>query len=759
MSERCVVAVDGVVQGVGFRPYVHQLATSLNLRGLVRNDSDGVLVELEGERAAIGRFLQELRVAPPPLAAIDTISVLPGRPGSYSGFTIAASDLRHTPTALISPDMATCAACRAELFDPANRRFRYPFINCTNCGPRFTIVHAAPYDRARTSMAHFVMCAACRREYEDPRDRRFHAQPIACAECGPALGYRPARGPGEDQSGDRALLAATAALLAGLVVAIKGLGGYHLACDALNQQAVERLRARKHREAKPFAVMVEDLSAAQCLAQVGNAEAALLQSPAQPIVLLRKPATPSLAEAVAPGSDTIGVMLAYTPLHHLLLAEVARPLVMTSGNRSDEPIAFEDAEALSRLEGIADGFLFHDRPITTRCDDSVARVMSGAPALIRRSRGYAPRPIRLRDPFPVPVLALGGHLKNTFCLGRGHHAFLSHHVGDLDHPSAQLALRCGVEHYQRLFDTAPAVVAHDLHPDYHSTRLAARLGLPTIAVQHHHAHVAACLAEHDITGPVLGVVFDGSGYGTDGAVWGGEFLLVDGPRFDRLAHLDYVGLPGGDAAAREPWRMAASHLWSAFGDGCEGSPILARRKRDWAVLRRMLERGFHSPPTSSVGRLFDAVASLVGIADRVAFEAQAAIQLEAVADRGTTRSYPVDLRQDRDVLLLEARPLIRGVVDDISRGLPMAEIAGAFHNAVRDLVVAAVGRLAERTGVRRVALTGGVFQNALLLERTAAMLTEHGYDVLVHRRVPCNDGGLALGQAVVASAIHDSQGG
>jgi len=759
MSERCVVAVDGVVQGVGFRPYVHQLATSLNLRGLVRNDSAGVLVELEGERAAIGRFLQELRVAPPPLAAIDTISVLPGRPGSYSGFTIATSEVQQTASALISPDVATCGSCRAELFDPANRRYRYPFINCTHCGPRFTIVHAAPYDRARTSMAHFVMCAACRREYEDPGDRRFHAQPIACAECGPALTYREAGGSGEDRPGESALRSTTAALLAGLVVAIKGLGGYHLACNALNQEAVERLRVRKHREAKPFAVMAEDLAAARSLAHVTDAEAALLQSAARPIVLLRKPATPSLAEAVAPGSDTIGVMLAYAPLHHLLLAEVARPLVMTSGNRSDEPIAFEDAEALSRLEGIADGFLFHDRPITMRCDDSVARVVSGAPVLIRRSRGYAPRPLRLGNPFPVPVLALGGHLKNTFCLGRGHHAFLSQHVGDLDHPSAQAALRCGVEHYQRLFDTAPAMVAHDLHPDYHSTRLAARLGLPAIAVQHHHAHVAACLAEHDITGPVLGVVFDGSGYGTDGAVWGGEFLLVDGPRFERLAHLDYVGLPGGDAAVREPWRMAASHLWSAFGDGCEGFPILARRGRNWAVLRRMLERGFRSPPTSSVGRLFDAVASLVGIADRVAFEAQAAMQLEAVADRGTTRSYPVDLRQDGDTVVLDTRPLIRGVVDDVSRGLPVAEIAGAFHNAMRDLIVAVVSRLAERTGIRRVALTGGVFQNALLLERTHDALAARGNDVLIHRRVPCNDGGLALGQAVVASAIHDSRGG
>lgn len=759
MSERCVVAVDGVVQGVGFRPYVHQLATSLNLRGLVRNDSAGVLVELEGDHAAIGRFLQVLRAAPPPLAAIDTISVLPGRSGSYAGFTIAASDLRPIASTPISPDVATCADCLQELLDPANRRYRYPFINCTHCGPRFTVVHAAPYDRARTSMAQFVMCDACRREYEDPGDRRFHAQPIACSDCGPSLRYREASGSADDLPGELALRAASAALRAGRVVAIKGIGGYHLSCDALNQGAVERLRARKHREEKPFAVMARDLDAARALAQVSDADAELLACSARPIVLVRKGAASALAAAVARGSDLYGVMLPYTPLHHLLLAEVGRPLVLTSGNRSEEPIAFEDVEALASLQGIADGFLLHDRPITTRCDDSVARVVSGSVVLIRRSRGYAPRPIRLGNPFPAPVLALGGHLKNTFCLGRGHHAFVSHHIGELDHPRAQAALREGVDHYRRLFDITPTVVGHDLHPEYHSTRLATRLGLPAIPVQHHHAHVAACLAEHDISKPVLGVVFDGSGYGTDGAVWGGEFLLADGPRFERLAHLDYVGLPGGDAAVREPWRMAASHLWNAFGGDCDGHPILTRRAREWSVLRRMLERGFHAPPTSSVGRLFDAVASLAGIADTVQFEAQAAMRLEAVAEPDTKKTYPVELGHTGDALVVDTRPLIRAVVEDISRHRPVAEIAGAFHNAVRDLTVAVVARLSERTGVQRIALTGGVFQNALLLDRTRDALVSRGYDVLIHRRVPCNDGGLALGQAMVAAAIHVSRGG
>ena len=484
---------------MGFRPFVHRLATSLSLRGRVRNDGCGVLVDLEGDGIAIHRFLEMLRRAPPPLAAIDTISVEPPGLNSYSEFAIVRSEADGAKRALIAPDAATCEACLAELFDPANRRYRHPFISCTHCGPRFTITHDVPYDRPRTTMADFPMCATCRAEYENPADRRFHAQPIACRDCGPVLEFRGTGGP---TRGDAALEAASRALLLGRIVAVKGLGGYHLACDASHPEAVARLRLRKHREQKPFAIMVADLPEARQLASVSEEEAALLESSARPIVLLT-PRASSIADGVAPGSATIGLMLAYTPVHHLLLQRVGIPLVLTSGNRSDEPIAFDDGDAVSRLTGVADDFLLHDRPIATRCDDSVGRVVAGRPQLLRRSRGYAPRPIRLRHRVAVPVLALGGHLKNTFCLARAHQALVSQHIGDLAHPGAFQALRQGIRHYRHIFGMAPEVVAHDLHPDYLSTGLASELPLPRVGVQHHHAHVASCCADNDVSEPVL----------------------------------------------------------------------------------------------------------------------------------------------------------------------------------------------------------------------------------------------------------------
>lgn len=761
MIQRRVVAIRGIVQGVGFRPFIQGLAASFDLSGHVRNDTAGVVVDVEGLDESIDGFLARLQTSPPPLATIDSISIETAPPAAYSGFTVAPSDQTGAPTALVSPDAATCEACLAELFDSSDRRYRHPFISCTHCGPRFSIVLGIPYDRPRTTMAEFPMCPACRLEYGDPADRRFHAQPIACPECGPTLGFRAAGVPDEEARGDAALALAVAALRDGKIVAIKGLGGYHLCCDALSEAAVQRLRDRKHREAKPLAIMVKALDAARAVGEAGEAEAALLASSARPIVLLDKRAGSPIAKSVAPGLGTLGVMLAYTPLHHLLLADLDRPVVMTSGNRSDEPIAYEDADALERLAGIADGFLTHDRVIATRCDDSVVRVVWRGTAFSRRSRGFAPRPLRLSVTFPTPVLALGGHFKNTFCLGRGDQAFLSHHIGDLEHPAALQALRQGISHYQRLFGIEPTVVAHDLHPDYASTRLADGWDLPRVGVQHHHAHVASCAAEHGVTGPVLGVAFDGSGAGTDGAVWGGEFLLVEGSGFQRLAHLGYVPLPGGEAAVREPWRMAAAHLFAAYGADAGGLSlsVLDRRPREWALLHQMLERGFRSPPTSSVGRLFDAVAALVGLRDRAAYEAQAAIELEAVADRSTERTYPPALHEVGDVVIADPVAIVRGVVGDLTRSRGLAEIAGAFHNAVRDLIVAVIERLALRSGVRQVALTGGVFQNALLLERTAQALSWRGYEVLVHRRVPCNDGGLSLGQAVVAAAQFAGAGG
>lgn len=754
MAERRLIAVEGIVQGVGFRPFVHNLATALTLRGFVRNDASGVLIDVEGEAGALDDFLHQLTAAPPPLAVIERVRAEPAPPLGYDSFTISPSEDGAEHQALVSPDVATCAACLAELLDPANRRYRYPFINCTHCGPRFTIVRDVPYDRPRTTMAHFTMCPACRREYEEPTGRRFHAQPIACWACGPQLELRGERVVGNGK-GEAALGGAVAALLAGEIVAIKGVGGYHLACDATSATAVRRLRARKHREAKPLAIMVAALDAARRLCEVNEREARLLQSAERPIVLLTKRFPCAVVEEVTPSNQYLGVMLPYTPLHHLLLAAVGRPLVMTSGNLTDEPIAFQDDDAFLRLAGIADLFLTHDRPIETRCDDSVVRDLWGGPAFVRRSRGFAPRPLRLEFPFPIPVLAVGGHLKNTFCFGKGRYAFLSHHIGDLENLAAYRALTEGIGHYGRLFDVRPAVVAHDLHPDYLSSQLAEEYeGVARVAVQHHHAHVASCMAEHGVTEPVIGVAFDGTGLGTDGAIWGGEFLLAEGAGYQRFGHLAYVPLPGGDAAVRQPWRMAAAHLWAAYGGEMERLPIPFLEEVEpgqWSLLKQLLVRGVHCPPTSSIGRLFDAVAALLGVRRMAHFEAQAAMELEMAADSGARGSYPLELRETANGWVADPAPLMQGLVSDLAAGRPTADMAGAFHNAVRDLIVEMVGRIARRTGVRRVALTGGVFQNALLTERTAHALAVRNFEVLLQRRVPCNDGGLALGQALVAS--------
>lgn len=761
MLERRLITVEGIVQGVGFRPFIHGLATARNLRGFVRNDSSGVLIDLEGDREAVEDFLHQLTTAPPPLARIDSVCAESAEPRGYRDFAISPSDRGAERLALVSPDVATCDACLAELFDPGNRRYRYPFINCTNCGPRFTIVCDVPYDRPRTTMARFLMCNACRQEYEDPDDRRFHAQPVACWDCGPALELRDPRGTGRERVfGDAALAGAVEALRSGKIVAIKGLGGYHLACDTTSSAALLRLRARKHREAKPLAIMVADLETIEILCEIGEREAELLQSPQRPIVLVTKRLPCTVADEVAPRNRYLGVMLPYTPLHHLLLTEIGRPLVMTSGNRTDEPIAFTDDDALARLGDIADLFLTHDRPIETRCDDSVMRVDWGGPTFLRRSRGFAPQPIRLDMPFPVPVLAVGGHLKNTFCFGKGRYAFLSHHIGDLENPAAYQALKEGVAHYSRLFDVHPDIVAHDLHRDYLSTQLAEEFDGPErVPVQHHHAHVASCMAEHGVSEPVIGVAFDGSGLGTDGAIWGGEFLLAEGAGYQRLAHLGYVLLPGGDAAVRQPWRMGAAHLWAAYGGEIERLSIPFLEDLDpgaWSLLKQMLIRGVNSPPTSSIGRLFDAVAALLDVRRVAQYEAQAAMELEMVADPDTRGSYPVDIQEDGDGWVVDTAPLIRGVVSDVAAGCSTPQIAGAFHNAICDLIVHVVEHIGHRTGVRRVALTGGAFQNALLTERTADALVIRGFEVLLHRRVPCNDGGLSLGQAFVAALAGGS---
>lgn len=759
MAERRLIAIQGVVQGVGFRPYVHRLAAARGLRGSVRNDASGVTIDIEGDATHLDDFERMLAEEPPPLAAIESFAVMAAAFQSYGAFRIEpseASAARDTGAAFapIPADVATCDACLVELFDPANRRFRHPFITCTACGPRLTVVRGTPYDRERTTMAAFAMCDACRREYQDPSDRRFHAESIACPSCGPTLTAARPDATGSVRGAD-ALDTAVRALIAGQIVAIKALGGYHLACDATSDAAVARLRHRKQREVKPLAVMVRDAAAASALCALSLAERRLLESPARPIVLLAKHPGASTAAAVAPGQRTLGVMLPSTPLHHLLLAALDRPLVMTSGNRTDEPVAIDEETAHTALAHIADLFLSHDRPIAVRCDDSVARVAAGDVQMVRRARGYAPRMIPLRQRASIPVLALGGHFKNTVCVARGSEAILSPHVGDLETLAARQSLRSAVDTTLRFAGVTPGVIAHDLHPEYASTQtahaLAAELGVDRqVAVQHHHAHIAACVAEHGVAGPVIGVAFDGTGLGTDGAIWGGEFLLVDGPAFERRGHLAYVPLPGGDAAARRPWMSAAAHV---AGAGARAARPVEVAENEWDLVQQLLARSDGQPRTSSIGRLFDAVASLLGVRHVSRYEGEAAMALEAVADPRAKPRYPVSRLGTGGDAAWTADPggIIRGVLADRARGRLVPEIAGAFHLALGDLIVAGCDRIRAESGVGTVALGGGVFMNALLLTLSHDALIARGFRVLVPRLVPCNDGGLSLGQAHVAS--------
>jgi hydrogenase maturation protein HypF len=753
MLTRTRVRVEGIVQGVGFRPFVHALARRLGLAGLVGNDAGGVFVEVEGSAETVERFLEALAAEAPPLAVIERVTATPLEPTGVAGFAIAPSLAGGDRQTLVSPDTATCADCLRELADPADRRYRYPFINCTNCGPRFTIVRDVPYDRPATTMAAFELCADCAREYGDPADRRFHAQPVCCPACGPSLALLDRRAVPAD--GDP-LAGAAARLRDGAVVAVKGLGGYHLAADAGSEPAVAALRARKHREDKPFAVMVADLEAARRLCEVGPAEEAMLASSRRPIVLLRRRAEgAAVAAPVAPGNRSLGVMLPYTPLHHLLLAEVGRPIVLTSGNVSDEPIAYQDAEALERLGGIADWFLVHDRPIHVRADDSVVRTFGGRELPLRRSRGFAPQPLALPWPFPRHVLACGAELKHTFCLAKGGHAFLSHHIGDLENYETYRSFTEGVAHFRRLFDVDPEVVAHDLHPEYLSTKYALELdGVELEGVQHHHAHVAACLADNGEAGPVIGVAFDGLGFGTDGTIWGGELLVADLRGFRRAGHLEQVPMPGGAAAIREPWRMAAAWLDAALeGVTPERLAVVDRNRDRWEQVVALGRSGMAAPVTSSAGRLFDAVAAILGVRDTVNYEGQAAVELEQLADPGESAAYPARVAEaDDEPLRLGGADLVRAVVDDLSAGVAPALIAARFHNGLAAATVAACDTLREQTGLGTVALSGGVFQNMLLLERTVADLEARRFRVLTHSRVPPNDAGISLGQAAIAGA-------
>jgi hydrogenase maturation protein HypF len=746
------IEIRGVVQGVGLRPWIYRLATREGLSGHVRNDATGVTIEAFGPEEAIDHFLRGLE-QPPPAAVIGEVRSWAIPAAAMDGFAIIHSEQTAERRVSIPPDLTTCPDCLADIFDPANRRYRYPFTNCTNCGPRFTITRDVPYDRPATTMATFRMCADCQREYDDVADRRFHAQPNACPVCGPALELRAADGRVIDAD---PLGAVSEALLAGHVVAIKGLGGFHLACDATSAHAVQRLRERKRRDEKPFAVMMMDSTHAAEIAVLSETERRLLESVERPIVLAIGRAGRVLAGAVAPNNPLVGVMLPYTPLHHLLMRDVRRALVMTSGNLSEEPLACRNDEALQRLSGIADLFLLHDREIETRCDDSVACVITGRPTLLRRSRGYVPRSVAISPRFEAPVLACGGLLKNTFCIGLGDAAYLGPHIGDLENLETYQSFEESVARMERFLRVKPVIVAHDLHPEYMSTAYALARSEPiTIGVQHHHAHAVSAMAEHGLQGPAIAVVYDGTGYGTDGTAWGGEVLVARQETFDRVATLRPVPLAGADAAIRQPWRVALALLEDAF-DGrapLETLSLFSRvRPGDLTVVCQMLASRFRSPLAHGAGRYFDGVGSLVLARPDSRYEGQVALEWNVIADPAESGIYGHDIDWRQSPWQIDLRPMVRGVVADLHAGVAPSTISGRFHNTLTAATAVVVRRTAREYGVLPVVLTGGCFQNARLAESLAADLAAT-FTVHLHHEVPPGDGGLALGQAVVAAAV------
>lgn len=748
--------VRGIVQGVGFRPFVYTLATRLSLTGWVRNTSNGVEIVVNGKPQAVSQFSKAIKSESPPLARVDQIEFHPLSPDHYERFEILFSKPEPGEFIPISPDISICPDCRRELFDPSDRRFRYPFINCTNCGPRFSIIRDIPYDRPNTTMGTFKMCSACQAEYDNPLNRRFHAQPTACPECGPQLNFH---SNGSNLAcKEEALQLARHWLANGKIIAIKGLGGYLLACDALNKTAVDELRYRKKRIDKPFALMAFDLAAIDKHCEILPAEYDQLLAPASPIVLLNQRTDSKIATSVAPNQHVLGFMLPYTPLHMLLLEPApgfSSVLVMTSGNLSEEPISYRDDEAFEHLSGIADGFLTHDRDIHMRIDDSVIRVIQSRPYPLRRARGFSPMPITIAHAIPQ-VLATGAELKNTFCLTRDHYAFLSHHIGDMENLETLLSFEEGVRHYEQLFRIHPALIACDLHPDYLTTRYAQQRAvsqsLPVIQVQHHHAHLAACLADNNWTSsePAIGLCFDGTGLGTDGAIWGGEILLGGYKDYQRLYHFSYTPLVGGDVAIRYPARMALAHLFCAGLDWeAELPPVAALSDNERAVLRSQLERRINSPLTSSLGRLFDAVSALMDVRHIATYEGQAAIELEALCDPLEQGTYEIAISGN----ILDTTPMWWQLINDWRKGVSRSIMAARFHNALVEVCQEVCQKVKSRFDVKTIALSGGVWQNRFLLEKTITKLKADGFEVLWHQRVPPNDGGIALGQALIASHI------
>ncbi len=777
--ERRLIVTRGIVQGVGFRPFIFRLATRLFLKGYVLNDTDGVFIDVEGRGEQLDRFIDSVLSSPPAQALVEELHWQNLPPIGYTAFKIKDSQVQSKREALVPPDIATCEECLKEFFDPADRRYLYPFINCSHCGPRYTISRDIPYDRANTTMGAFIMCRDCSREYHDPQDRRFHAQPNACPRCGPRLRLLDSLG---DEVSGNALERTANLLKGGKILAIKGIGGYHLACDATRSTVVEKLRNRKRRWEKPLALMVKDLEVASALCHVSPQEAQLLLSQKRPIVLLKKRQGARVAREVAPGCKELGVMLPYTPLHHYLLRYGGDVLVVTSGNVTDEPIIFADDEAIVRLRGIADYFLVSDRPIFTRCDDSITRVWAGygmrnsdcgtqngesnstfrtphSEILIRRARGYVPYPLRLTSPFGKDVLACGAMLKNTFCIGKGHRAFLSPHIGDLENLETFEAFRQGIGRFKKMLYVEPEVVACDMHPDYLSTQYALALkdGSIKIPVQHHHAHVVSCMAENGLEEGVLGVAFDGLGYGDDGNLWGGEVLLAGTTGYRRVAHLEYVPMPGGQKAIKEPWRMALSYLYHCFGEDCLEMDIGFVKKffdkKKWPTIKGMMDGKINSPMTSSMGRLFDGVSALLGVREAITYEGQAAIELEQCADEEPDTAYSFELKEGEGKILIGWRSLFREILQDLLSGTPVPRISSRFHHSVALMTKEVCKKLREKTGKKIVVLSGGVFQNVLLLRLCEEALCREGFDVYIHHRVPTNDGGLSLGQAVIADRM------
>jgi len=768
------INVRGVVQGVGFRPFVYGLATKYNLKGWVCNTSEDVKIEIEGETEAIEQFKLELKTKAPPLAHIEDIAISYHSSIGYKNFEIRSSIAEEGKYQLISPDIATCQACLSELLDPNNRRYHYPFTNCTNCGPRFTIIEDMPYDRPKTTMRYFQMCHQCQEEYDNPLDRRFHAQPNACPKCGPKVELVDAQG--KPVASPDPIATASQLLRRGNIIAIKGLGGFLLACDATNKAVVKTLRERKRRPFKPFAIMVTNIAEVKRHCYVSPEEEKLLTSSQSPIVLLKWKDGSPVSREIAPNLAYLGIMLPYTPLHHILLRDTQLPLVMTSGNLSEEPIAKDNDEALRRLKGIADYFLIHNRDIYSRYDDSVAMVERGTNQLVRRARNCAPYPITL--PFKTKqVLGCGAEMKNTFCLTRDNYAFLSQHIGDMENVETLEHFGNTISLYKSLFRIEPEIVAHDLHPDYLSTKYAQELsesGMKVIPVQHHHAHIASCMADNGLQSAVIGVAFDGTGMGADRHIWGGEFLVADYKSFNRVGHLEYLPLPGGDAAIKKPYRTAIGYILSLLGEDALRRLAFVEQvsEAEAEVVKRQIERGLNSPLTSSMGRLFDAVSALIGIRDKIDYEGQAAVELEMVAypchceerdsslTPGTSsaisadnESYPYNITEDKGMRTIKLRELLQAIVEDLKQGSSKARISIRFHNTIAQMTSQVCRLIASETGIYQVALSGGVFQNRLLLNKTASLLEKSGFQVFIHRQVPCNDGGISLGQAVIAGFV------